>query len=111
MHIVDSVRIFANDTRCYIVSTAHTDQFRNSFYVKTVVDWNKLNKTQVQAETITDFSGLTCGSHTQYHVHPHIQVPMLDSYDLLYSYSECHCLCEAKNSYVRWLVLVLAYRV
>ena len=32
---------------------------------RTIVDWNQLNESQVQAETITDFSRLICGSNTQ----------------------------------------------
>ena len=54
-----------NNTRCYIVPASHTDQFKNSYFVKTIVDWNKLNESQVQAETINDFSLLSCGSNTQ----------------------------------------------
>ena len=38
----------------------------HSFCIKkTIADWNQLNESQVQAETITDFSRLTCGSNTQ----------------------------------------------
>ena len=38
-----------NNTRCFIVPTAHTEQFKNSFFVKTIADWNQLNASQVQA--------------------------------------------------------------
>ena len=58
-------QLTTNNTRCFIVPTAHTEQFKNSFFVKTIADWNQLNESQVQAETITDFSRLTCGSNTQ----------------------------------------------
>jgi len=37
----------------------------NSFVVKTIIDWNKLNESHFQVETMTDFSHLTCGSRTQ----------------------------------------------
>ena len=58
-------QLTTNNTRCFIVPTAHTEQFKNSFFVKTIVDWNQLSESQVQAETITDFSRLICGSNTQ----------------------------------------------
>ena len=58
-------QLTTNNTRCFIVPTAHTEQFKNSFFVKTIADWNQLNESQVQAETITDFSRLTYGSNTQ----------------------------------------------
>ena len=58
-------QLTTNNTRCFIVPTAHTEQFKNSFFVETIVDWNQLNESQVQTETITDFSRLICGSNTQ----------------------------------------------
>ena len=61
-------QLTTNNIRCLIVPTAHTEQFKNTFFVKTIViDWIQLNESQVQAETITDFSRLisiTC-AHTQ----------------------------------------------
>ena len=41
------------------------NNLRIHFFVKTIADWNQLNESQVQAETITDFSRLICGSNTQ----------------------------------------------
>ena len=48
-------------------------QFKNSFFVKTIVDWNQLNESQVQAETITDFSSLISAAQTlnNMRAHPH----------------------------------------
>ena len=48
------LQLTTNNTRCFIVPTAHTEQFKNSFCCKkkTIVDWNQLNESQVQAETI-----------------------------------------------------------
>ena len=66
-------RTTTNNTRYFIVPTAHTEQFKNSFFVKkkdkTIIDWNPLNESQVQAETITDFSCLIYDSNTQSHAH------------------------------------------
>ena len=35
-----------NNTRYFIVPTAHTEQFKNKFFVKTIADWNQLNELQ-----------------------------------------------------------------
>ena len=60
-------QLTTNNTRCFIVPTAHTEQFKNSFFgiKKTIADCNQLNESQVQAETITGFSRLICGPNTQ----------------------------------------------
>ena len=55
-------QLTTNNTIYFIEPTAHIEQFQNSFFVKTIVDWNQLNESQVKAETITDFSRLICGS-------------------------------------------------
>ena len=57
-------QLTTNNTRCFIVPTARTEQFQN-FLVKTIADWIQLYESQVQAETITDFSRLICGPNTQ----------------------------------------------
>ena len=33
-------------TRCFVVLVAHTDQFKNSYFVKTIVEWNQLSEPQ-----------------------------------------------------------------
>ena len=70
-------QLTTNNTRCYIVPTAHTDQSKNSYFV-TIVDWNILNELQVQAETITDVSHLS-------HSITCMQQPILASYNVPYS--------------------------
>jgi len=46
--------------------TIHAVQYKHNICLKTIIDkLNKCNESQVQAETTTDFSRLTCGSHTQ----------------------------------------------
>ena len=38
--------------KCFVVPTAYTDQFKNSYCLKTITEWNQVNELQVQAETI-----------------------------------------------------------
>ena len=49
-------RSATKNPRCFVVPTAHADQFRNSFFLRTV------NESQVQTE---EFSLLSCGPHSQ----------------------------------------------
>ena len=40
---------------CYQTTAGRTEQFRNSFFIRTVVDWNNLDETSISAETINKF--------------------------------------------------------
>ena len=54
-------RSAAYNSWCFIVpTTAFTEQFNNSYFVKTITDWNQLNESQVHAETVEEFSHLSC---------------------------------------------------
>ena len=44
-----------NNTRPYTVPTSSTDQYRNSYFVKTVEDWNKLENSTVSATSLEEF--------------------------------------------------------
>ena len=48
-------RFETNNSRCFTPPEWKTDQARNSFFHRTVVDWNKLSETQVQAKTPEEF--------------------------------------------------------
>ena len=38
------------------ISDSKTEQYKNSFFVRTVADWNKLEDTVVTADSVTAFS-------------------------------------------------------
>ena len=44
-----------NSSKGYIVPNSNTEQFRNSFFVKTVIQWNHLDESVVTAETVEGF--------------------------------------------------------
>ena len=46
-----------NNTKCFQVdiSAKDTKQYRNSFFIKTVIDWNHLNEETASAETVEEF--------------------------------------------------------
>ena len=44
-----------NNSECYKVPESNTDQFRNSFFVKTTSDWNCLSDDHIRAETVNSF--------------------------------------------------------
>ena len=44
-----------NNSKGYIVPNPNTEQFRNSFFVKTVIQWNHLEESVVTAETVEGF--------------------------------------------------------
>jgi hypothetical protein len=45
----------ANNTRSFKTINAQTNQFKNSFFVKTLEDWNHLEDSVVHAVTIGGF--------------------------------------------------------
>ena len=54
-----------NNSRCFVVPAAHTDQLRNSYFVKTIVQWNTLSEPEVRAGIINEFSHLSGGLYSQ----------------------------------------------
>lgn len=44
-----------NNDRCYKVDLAKTDQYKHSFFVKTTIDWNKLENDIVNIQSINSF--------------------------------------------------------
>jgi hypothetical protein len=52
-NIVDN--LVTNNARCFVVNHAKTDIHKNSFFQKTVIDWNKLSDQQVSAPTVECF--------------------------------------------------------
>ena len=56
-HVTTNIvnRYATNNTRGYIVPEATTEQLRNSFFVKTVVEWNQLDERTVTQETPEGF--------------------------------------------------------
>ena len=47
-----------NNNRCYTIKPCRTDQYRNSFFHRTVIDWNHLDNSTVNADSITTFKRL-----------------------------------------------------
>ena len=54
-----------NNSRCFVVPAAHTDQLNNSYFVKTIVQWNTLSEPQVRDGTLNKFNRLSCGLYIQ----------------------------------------------
>ena len=44
-----------NNSRPFVVSRTQTDQFKNSFFVSTVCDWNNLSESVVTAKSVESF--------------------------------------------------------
>lgn len=56
-YISDNIveRSVCNNSKCYKPVFANTLNFKNSFFVRTVIDWNKLSEEQVNATSIDSF--------------------------------------------------------
>ena len=52
-NLVDS--FVRNNDRCYMVPMAKTEQFKNSFFVKTTIAWNQLDNPTVHSSSIDSF--------------------------------------------------------
>ena len=44
-----------NNEKSIKIRTSNTNQYRNSFFIKTAVDWNHLNNPTVQSKTLESF--------------------------------------------------------
>ena len=52
-NIVD--RHSVNNNRCFVIENCKTEQMKQSFFVRTVVEWNQLDTEVVRAETVESF--------------------------------------------------------
>ena len=52
-NIVD--RHSVNNNRCFVIENCKTEQLKQSFFVRTVVEWNQLDTGVVRAETVESF--------------------------------------------------------
>ena len=44
-----------NHKQCFHVETTSTDAYENSFFIRTVIDWNNLDSKIVEAKTVGTF--------------------------------------------------------
>lgn len=44
-----------NNSQCFKTIPAKTDNFKNSYFVRTELDWNKLSESAVNADSIVTF--------------------------------------------------------
>ena len=54
-----------NNSRWFVMPATHTDQFSNSYFVKTIVQWNTLSEPLVRDGTINKFNRHSCGLYIQ----------------------------------------------
>ena len=48
-------RYSVNHTECFKITDSQTDQFKNSFFIRTISEWNQLEECQIHAETANSF--------------------------------------------------------
>ncbi len=46
-----------NNSRAFVVPRSSCDQYRHSFFVQTVIDWNHLSDQTANSETLSSFKG------------------------------------------------------
>ena len=44
-----------NNNQCFVPISAKTDVFKNSFFVRTIYDWNKLSESDVNCDSMETF--------------------------------------------------------
>ena len=58
------IRRFARNNRyCFSLGSAKTDTYRNSFFTRTVSDWNNLTEEVVSAKSVEEFRSLISTQH------------------------------------------------
>ena len=57
-------RYALNNSECYKVPASKTDQFKNSFFVKTTSDWNSLSDINIRADRWSISIGVSLHLHT-----------------------------------------------
>ena len=45
----------SNNSRCFVIPQGRTDVYNNSFFVKTITDWNRLDDNIVNAKSLDQF--------------------------------------------------------
>ena len=53
----------ANNSKCYKPIPAKTENFRNSFFVRTIYDWNKLDDSVINSGSVNSFRNRLSTSH------------------------------------------------
>ena len=48
-------RSVINNSRCFVVKDYKTETYKNSFFIKTVVEWNQLSEINVRQQTVEGF--------------------------------------------------------
>ena len=48
-------RFIRNNDKCIVIKSANSEQFKNSFFIRTAVDWNQLDNSVIQAKTPDSF--------------------------------------------------------
>jgi hypothetical protein len=46
-----------NNSRCFVTIHGRTDQYNNSFFPRTIVEWNELEDTLVCSDSVESFKG------------------------------------------------------
>ena len=59
-------RQVTNHSKCFVVESSNTDQYKNSFFVKTTVDWNHLPDTIATSQTVAIFKAAVGDQFLQY---------------------------------------------
>ena len=54
-----------NNDRCYRVPESHTDQYRHSYFPKTIVEWNHLDDTIVHQKSVDSFKSALANTRSQ----------------------------------------------
>ena len=54
-----------NNDRCYCVPDSHTDQYRHSYFPKTIVEWNHLDNTIVHQKSVDSFKSALAKARSQ----------------------------------------------
>ena len=52
-----------NNSKCFKPILSKTENFRNSFFVRTIYDWNKLEDSVVYSDSVTSFRNKLSTSH------------------------------------------------
>ena len=52
-----------NNSKCYTPIPAKTENFKNSFFVRTIYDWNKLDDSVINSDSVNSFRNRLSTSH------------------------------------------------
>ena len=113
LHLKDSVtdtavtdRLVYNHSKCYVVPSTKTDQYKHSFFVEPVLDWNHLDGNVAESGSVEDFRsnlslqlGLVCDTFSLSSV---AFMPFLDPA----TYSFNPVIQIRKTQVIDWLLLL-----